>query len=112
MPLRLGNHRSTAIPAWRGRREFRPVARRSGAAPAPKPAMLSDRAFLRLALTSPGLAIVSSFTLAVRVVGAADRRDRSSSRRADARAMRQSIAANLALILGAGAGAGARAARG
>jgi hypothetical protein len=34
--------------------------------------MLSDRAFLRLALTSAGLAIVLSFTLAVAVVGAAE----------------------------------------
>jgi len=34
--------------------------------------MLSDRAFLRLALTSAGVAIVFSFTLAVAVVGAAE----------------------------------------
>ena len=34
--------------------------------------MLSDRAFLRLALTSAGLAIVFSFTLAIAVVGAAE----------------------------------------
>ena len=34
--------------------------------------MLSDRAFLRLALTSAGLAMVFSFTLAIAVVGAAE----------------------------------------
>jgi hypothetical protein len=74
MPERHRNDRASAFPApsigRQSRRHF------TGGAPpdlaSPEAAMLSDRTFLRLALTSAGLAIVLSFTLAVAVVGAAE----------------------------------------